>query len=148
MAKAKAVKEVKELRDAHLTWDDIKTTLTCIGYDTTRYGDKYPIYGWDKNNALFIEWWYKATTPAERKKWGCVAGRTSAGFGIRDLSGTSHAPAKKKRTVKTVQSTKRLTEQSTKRLTERPTVQNILDQHSKMFLEVMARLEAIEKKLK
>ena len=142
MAKAKAkAKEVKELKDAQLTWADIKTTLTCIGYDTTRYGDKYPIYGWDKNNALFIEWWYKATTPAERKEWGCVAGRTSAGFGIRDLSGTSHAPAKKKkRTVKTVQSTERLVEQ--------PTVQSILDQHSRMFLEVMARLEAIEKKLK
>ena len=140
---AKAVK-AEELRDAHLTWDDIKTTLSVIGYDTTRYGDRYPIYGWDKGNALFMEWWYKATTPAERKEWGCVAGRTPIGFGIRDLSGTSHAPAKKKRTVKTVQSTKKSTVQPT----VQPTVQDILDQHSKMFLEVMARLEAIEKKLK
>lgn len=76
---------------AKTAWESVVTTLKAIGTGTTRYGDTYTIYAWDKENHVFIEWWY-GHTAAQRKAEGICAGMTPHGFGVRDLRNTSHAP--------------------------------------------------------
>lgn len=56
-----------EKKTNDMTWEEVKTLLPIIGYDTTRYGEEYPVYGWEKNCPAFVEQHLGATLQDARR---------------------------------------------------------------------------------